>query len=67
MFQCVILKGLCQREFDNCCTSPALGCSTIDYDPAILCSGDFVRSFNTVFSYLDSNHLPVGITLKMHN
>ena len=30
-----------------------------------LCSDDFVQSFK-VFPYLESNHLPVGIVLKIH-
>ena len=43
------------------------GCSTIDYVliSSDLCSGDFVQSFK-VFPCIESNHLPVGIVLKMN-
>ena len=69
MFECVILNGLCERGFNYSCTYiSSSGCSTIDYVlvSSDLCSSDFVQSFN-VFPCILTRHLPVGITLKIHN
>ena len=67
MYDCVILNGLCQWGFDSSYTFiSSSGCSTIDYILISndLCSGDFVQSFK-VFPCIESDHLPVGIVLKL--
>ena len=69
MFECVILNGLCERGFDDSCTYiSSSGCSTVNYVLISydLCSSNFVQSFN-VFPCIEYSHLPVGITLKIHN
>ena len=69
MFQCIILNGARQFEFDDSLTfMSTLGGSTIDYFIMShdICNSDFVCSLR-VLSFIESSHFPVSLLLCCHN